>query len=211
MLRVAQKPAATPAALDTDAVMSLLEAEAGEQTRVERLIHDATRTAEAIACRYLWRRTYEALVEGDGGPELILPVRPVESIASVTFGDDDPIEEGTEPDQFELWAEPGTLYRRSGWLRGEPGWRVLFVAGYWLPSDGEAPGAAAHDVEVEGADLRRAVEEIVRLSWELDGADRTVVSERIGGRAGLATQYDHQIYVPQGAESVLARLRPIVC
>jgi hypothetical protein len=183
-------------------VVALLGA-TGQEARVQTLIRDATRIAEQIARRKLYFRTYEEVLEG-GDDRLYLQARPVSDVISVApDGGGLPIDEA----RYEIWAEEGFLYRVR-WPRGA--WRVRYRGGYWLPSmSGDKPATAA-DVGQEGRHIRKAVEDIVVLSFQMDGVDRTIKSERAGGRASVSTEYETGIWCPEGAEAVLKRLAPIV-
>lgn len=209
MLRVVTPPDAPPAALVVADILAVLDgAAAGDTSRVTQLIVDATLEAENISTRSLWRREYEALIEGDGESTLYLPVKPVVAVTSVTVdGTTETVAEGTGDDDFEIWTEPGILFRRSGWPT--ECYRIIFNAGYWLPSMGATPPGAP-DVAVEGSALRSAVEAIVRHSWAVSRTDANLRAERVGGLGGFSFEYAVDIAVPPKAERVLEQLRPIV-
>lgn len=209
MLKITTPPAAKPEALDPTAMVGVLEAEASEEPRIQQLIQDATRLAEQLACRRLWYREYEERLEGDDTDRLYLQARPIASVTSVAFGTDDALVEGTEPDEFEVWPEEGFLYRQAGWLAGTPGWRCRYFGGFWLVSMGTAPGGGEVELDVDGGHIRRAIEDIVRLSYQMDGQDHTVKREKIGGAAPIEYEFRDGLWCPKGAVQVLERLAPI--
>ena len=86
---------------------------------------------------------------------------------------------------------------------------MRYRGGYWLPSMGvNADGVP--DIVREGVDLRRAISEILAVSWQLDVNDRTVKSESIGGAAPVSTIYENNIAILKSAERILRGLAPIV-
>jgi hypothetical protein len=206
LLRVITEPDETPEALAVAGVLALLGA--SDEDRVQELIQDATRFAEELACCKLWRRTYEEVVRAEGNDDrLYLSVRPIVSLTTNPALDPD----GTplEDVDFELWWEQGFLSHRRAWPRGA--WRQTYEAGLWLPSMGDNTDGDP-DIAVQGRQIRRAIEEIVVNSYQLDGVDRSVAADRMGGRASISTDYFEagKLFVPEAAAQVLRRLAPIV-
>ncbi len=210
MLKITTPPAVTPAALDAAAMVAVLEADATDEPRILDLIRDATRVAERIACRRLWYREYEQVLEGDDGDRLYLQARPIASVVSVFQVGSDPLTEGADDaEHFEIWGDDGFLNRPALWSSCAK-WRCRYFGGYWLSSMADPKPAAAPDISIEGRHIRRAIELIVKCSWESDAQDSTVKSDRVGGAAPITTTYRDNLAIPKAAMKVLEALAPIV-
>lgn len=211
MIRIATHPAAVPAAISTADALALLGAGASESSRVAAIVQNATRVAEDIARRWLWYRSYVEITEGAAHDRLYLQVSPLAAVSACNLLDSDTeIEDGSDLGEFEIFADTGILRMRGGWWLERARYQVAYTGGWWLQSMGVTPAAGAQSLAVTGRHILRAVEEIVELTYQSDSADRTVSSERIGGRASLAITYRDNLAIPQTALDTLRALAPLV-
>lgn len=175
-------PGGSPAALDATATAARLSTT--DETAVGDIIRQVTDLAERLAkLRFLWFRTYEAVLEGDDGDRLYLRAgRPLATVTEVKMGvDGDPLLEGTEAVDFEIWHDDGYLYREACWSSGLPPWRVAYTGGWWLPSMGDdaaATAAGAKQLTNDGARVERAIWRAVQLSWQNDNRDAGIRREK---------------------------------
>ena len=112
--------AVPPAALD--AAATALRLGTTDETAVGEIIGQVTDLAERLAkLRFLWFRTYEAVLEGDGDDRLyLLAGRPLATVTEVKQGvDGDPLLEGSEAADYDVWNDDGFLYREDCWPAGE--------------------------------------------------------------------------------------------
>jgi hypothetical protein len=204
VLQITTPPASTPAALVTATARAWLGADAADDTRIQALIEEATRTAEDIAGRrWIYRVYQERIVLDQWSQWLYLQARPVASVTSVAWSDD-ALVEGTDSDEFSVW--PRGLYMEDGWIAGRPGWLVTYAGGYWLPASmtGTMP-TTAQSIDVDGLTLRRAIWEIVHATWERDRRDATLRGfSKSGASASFAGEGG--LVVPPGAVGMLGGL-----
>lgn len=201
-LRITTPPADTPAALDKTATAAKLGTtdEASVLTLIERM----TALAETLADVRLWYRGYRERIEGDSGDRLYLQARPIAAVSSVRFATDDPLTEGTEDDEFEVWAEEGFLYLANCWDSGRPGWTIDYTGGWWLTSMGATPATGAVKLETDRPDVALAISEMVTLQWQIDTGDRRIKSAKL---SSMAVEYETGLWIPKTAEAILRGLR----
>ena len=207
MLRVLTDFSTPPEALVVaDVYTDLGAVSSADQLRARRIVQQATAAAERIALRPLWFRTYEERTDGDGLDRLYLTVAPVCEIVSCAFGDDDALEEETD---FLLFADKAYLLGLDTvFPAGSPYWITEYTGGLWIPTNGGSPPTGAKRIEVFGMDVQAALWEMVRYSYRAWKNDPTIKSERIGGAASIATEYETGLYLPEGSCEALRRLRP---
>lgn len=205
-LRITTPPATLPLeALDKSAWATKL---GSTEAAVGTLIAQMTEVAEQFVGLRLWYRGYREVVEADGDDRLYLTARPVVAVSSVRIGDDDPLTEGTEDDEFEVWDEQGYLYRADCWESGRPFWTVDYTAGWWLPSMGADPGQTGASKLAEARpDVEHAIGEMVTLQWQIDSGDRRIKSARL---SSMAVQYETGLWIPKTAHRTLCGLRRLL-
>jgi len=133
---------------------------AGNDAQLVEISEEIAREGDIIATGHpgaLWYQEYQELLRLDRSRQwLYLQARPVAAVTSVAFGEDDPVVEGTEADEFSI-SERG-LYRECGWGSGSPGWTVQYFGGYYLASMGlTIPAAIADYVDPATGHDRRAL------------------------------------------------------
>ncbi len=207
--RITTPSAETPQAIDPVATAARLGA-VREEAAVGVLIEQKTRHFEELSALKLWYRVYESVVEGDNDDRLFLGARPIVAVTSVSIGDDDPLTEGPEDDDFDVWNEDGYLLRENNWESGGARWRIDYTAGWWLPSmpDGEFAASGALRLAVDRPDVELAIYEMVVLQWQIDKRDRTVKSGSVAGFG--AVQYGIDQWMPKTAHQTVVQLRPLV-
>jgi hypothetical protein len=169
---------------------------------LQRYIDAASTTAERVCGRNLSARDYTETVNGSGSKELYTRGFPVQSVTSVKIAG---IEEFAEVDpiiDYQLDAEIGMLYRRSGWPRGSRNIQVVYNGGYWLPAgeEEEDPTYLVPD------DLTRAVCEVIDWMYQRD-RNQTIGIRTTIGIDGLQTSY--ALDVPLSAKSVFESYREV--
>lgn len=194
MLRVTTPATATPAAWTSAQVTStlrprLVKAVAADDARILEMVEELTREGERLATGNpgaLWYQGYtERIAVQRLSKRLYLSARPVAAITSVKYDTEDALTEGTDPENFTVY--PWGLYRENGWDIGEPGWSVVYLGGYWLPSMGSSPPATisdfvdATDFDRRAYHLRRALFGAMAFTWE---SDRGLQSVRSHGKSG---------------------------
>lgn len=208
MIRILTDFATPPEALAVaDVYTDLGAVSAADQARAQRILRQATAVAEKIALRHLWHRSYEARIDGDGLDRLFFPVCPIDEIESVTFGPDG--DELVEDEDFVLFRDKGYLLGLDRvFCQGSPFWISTFTAGYWIPTNTGTAPATARKIEIHGLDIQAAIWEMVRFSYRAWKNDPTIKSERIGGAASIALEYETGLYLPERSCATLQRLRP---
>lgn len=204
-LRITSHPAAVPQALDPTAIAAGLGA-TGEEAAVGKLIERMTDQFERLAGLKLWYRGYREVIEGGDDDRLYLSARPVVAVSSVAQGTDDPLDEGSEDDEYEIWDS--YLYRADCWPSGRPPWTVNYTAGWWLPSMGETPAAGTTALAVAQPEVELAIQRMVELQWQIQAGDQRVRRAKL---EGMALEIDTGVWIPKTAERVAAGLkRPVV-
>jgi len=206
LIRVTTAPAQTPRAVHTAKIAQLLGITTDVQlAQLGELAEEVTDQVERVLDFKCWYRTYEEYVEGDGTDKLYLGAKPLVSVSEVVRLNEDPLVEadGTddEDDEFRVWHDQGFLELPNCWGRGRPHWKVTYTAGWWIPSMGDDVGSTgAKKLEAGFASLARAVQETVRLNWQLQQGDQTISSARLGS---MSVTYRSGLTVPKGAHATL--------
>ncbi len=174
-------PGGPPLALDATA--TALRLGTTDEDAVGEIISQVTDLAERLAkLRFLWYATFEAVLEGDGDDRLYLRAgRPLAVVTEVKQGvDGDPLLEGSEAADYDVWHDDGFLYREDCWPDDKL-WRVTYSGGWWVPSMGDdaaADAANAQQLKNDGARVERAIWRAVKASWESDDRESRVRREK---------------------------------
>jgi hypothetical protein len=209
MIQITAKAPSEPPILALDATATAAKLGTDDVSGAGDVIRQVTALAESLVpLRWIWFRSYRAVLEGSTEQQLYLPAgRPIAVVSSVKLGNDgEPLTAG---DDFEIYADDGFLYAESGWGARCDRWVVEWDGGWWTTSMGDAATATAAGATrlVDGAaQVEGAIFDIVKATWAANTRESGLKREE--GPDLELEYFQGGVQAPKSAIQTICRLAP---